>query len=198
MVRNFLAIACVVSQSVMLTGCDGALSSSAVRQVLSRTTAVLERFDRYMHQYDYKSLSPTMSRQLEHWLNQELNKTPRITGKRILTRMKSDASIDGFGDENGNGRIDPADKRLFKIEIDTYNNRIIATAEGGSTYGTRPRTSGFMTGFFVASLMNRQRAAGVTQSHFANRSVYRTSSSSSRGYRSARGRARSGGVFRGK
>lgn len=199
--RKLVAVAFVVAQTVLLSGCGGVLSSASVREILNRTVEVLERYDRYMVQYDYKSLTPVMTTQLETWLNQSLNRAPRVHDRRILTRMNADASIHGYGDQNGNGRIDQNDKRLFKIEIDTSNNRVIATAEGGSSYGQRPRGAGFMTGLFIGSMLNRQRAAGITPNHFASRSVYRSSGPSPRTMRttsSARGRARSGGVFRGK
>ena len=171
--RKVLTIALASMIALTLTGCGGT-SSVDIKQVLIRTADTFDRFDRYMTRYSYKSMTPQLFAQLTIWLNQEMNRSPALHAKRIATRINKNASIDGHSDHNGNGKVDAAEPRLFKIEIDTDKRRIIATAEGGSSYGYRPGYRSFMGGYLVGGLLGQQRRAGIRYGHFAKRSVYQS------------------------
>ena len=56
----------------------------------------------------------------------ELNKEKLINGKIGITLIP-DGAIEGFRDRDNNGRKDARDDRLFTIEIDPDNGRVIAT-----------------------------------------------------------------------
>lgn len=195
-----------VALVALLAGCGDGVSSRTIKAALQRAVDVLQKYDSYMQTYNYKSLPPAMEKQLAVWMNKAMNETPPVYSKPIVTRVNRDASIDAFADDNANGHIDAGEPRLFRIEIDAVNGRILATAEGGSTYAHRPRSSGFFAGLFIGSMMNRQRQAGIAPNHFTRRSViqagFSPASSTTRPSRrhspTARGRARSGGIARGK
>ena len=108
----------------------------------------------------------------------------------------------GYGDLNKNGKVDLEEPKLFKIELDADNDRIIVTsaAHGYATGHAMGRGGGFFTGVMVGSLMNRQRAAGVKRGHFNDRRVANAPITRKVAQRSprARGRARSGGIRAGK
>lgn len=190
----------------LLAGCGDGVSSRTIKAALQRAVDVLQKYDSYMRTYNYKSLPPAMEKQLAVWMNKALNEAPPVYSKPIVTRVNKDASIDAFADDNANGHIDAGEPRLFRIEIDAVNGRVLATAEDGSTYAHRPRPSGFFAGLFIGSMMNRQRQAGIGPNHFTRRSViqagFSPASSTTRPSRrhspTARGRARSGGIARGK
>lgn len=203
-VRRLVASAALVA---LLAGCGGGgVSSSTIKAALQRAVDVLQKYDTYMQTYNYKSLPPEMEKQLAFWMNEAMNAAPPVYSKPIVTRVNKDASIDAFSDNNANGHVDAGEPRLFRIEIDAVNGRVLATAEGGSTYGHHPRSSGFLAGVFIGSMMNRQRQAGIGPNYFTRRSVIQagfspassTTRPSRRNSSSARGRARSGGIARGK
>ena len=193
---------------VMLTGCGGAGGVPVnLRAVLDRTAATLEKFDAYLRRYDYKSVDRAMLDQFNNTIEHELNAKPRIHSTAIATRMNKDASISGFGDINRNGEVDGQEPKLFSIEFDPDNNRIILTSASGDAIGrSYPRGGGgFFSGVMIGALMNRQRDAGIKPGHFNRRSVAGApagqkvaKNAKPRRGSQARGRARSGGVRGGK
>lgn len=219
MLRIF-AVSLATGLALLLPGCGGGTLSIDVKQVLIRTLDSFEKFDEYMKQYEYTAMTPELFAQFKIWLDNELNRSPTLHAGRITTRINADASIAGFADSNANGKVDAAEPRLFKIEIDIDNRRLIATAEGGSSYGYHPRPGGFIGGYLVSNLAGQQRQAGIRYGHFSNRTVHSSgitrpdptktaahatssrrtyrSSSGTRPYSSARSRTRSGGLAGGK
>jgi hypothetical protein len=197
---------------IALAGC-GAASGTApvnIQEVLERTVKTLVSFDAYLRRYDYKHVDQAMFDQFGRTIQHDLNAAPRFHPTKIVTLIQQDASIMGYGDVNDNGRVEAGEPKLFKIELDTDNDRVIITsaAHGHATGRTMGR-SGFFTGVMVGSLMNRQSSAGIKRGHFdgrqvanapVTRKVARASARprvASRGS-SARSRARSGGIRGGK
>lgn len=189
---------------VVLAGCSGGAPNSAsinVNEVLERTVKTLVSFDAYLRRYDYKQVDAAMFGQFNKTIQNDLN-VPAFHPTKIATRLAKDASIMGYGDLNKNGKVDAQEPKLFKIELDTDNDRIIITsaAHGNATGRTMGRSGGFFAGVMIGSLMNRQTNAGIQRGHFDKRSVAnapigkKVASSGSR----ARGRARSGGMRAGK
>ena len=103
----------------------------------------------------------------------DLNAAPPIHATRIVTRIEKDASITGFGDVDGNGSVDATEPKLFKLEFDGDNGRIIVTAAANdaATGRSMPRGVGFFAGVMIGSLMSRQTAAGVQSGHCDRRAV---------------------------
>jgi hypothetical protein len=227
MLRIF-AGAIVATLALLLPACGSVTSPVNVKQVLTRALDAFEKFDDYMTSYSYTAMTPELFAQFKVWLDNEMNRSPALYNKRIATRINADASIDGFADDNANGKIDATEPRLFKIEIDIDNRRVIATAEGSSSYDYHPRPRGFIAGYLVSDLLNRQRRAGIRYGHFSKRTVYASGikrpdpsdttarstttrhrpanrsrlrtdrNGSHRHYSNARSKARSGGAFGGK
>lgn len=169
---RIIASALVAALALPLSACGSVTAPVNIKQVLIRTLDTFEKFDDYMKQYGYTAMTPELFAQFKVWLDNEMNRAPALHKQPITTRINADASIDGFVDHNANGKIDAAEPRLFKIEIDIDNRRIIATAEGSSSYGYHPRPRGFIAGYLVSDLLNRQRRAGIRYGHFSKRTVY--------------------------
>ncbi|MGI9477405.1 MAG: hypothetical protein ACR2PI_11925 [Hyphomicrobiaceae bacterium] len=203
--RNHAIKLIALTLPVALAACGGAPSDTApinVNQVLERTVKTLVNFDAYLRRYDYKTVDSAMFGQFNKTIQHDLNAAPPFHPTKIATRLNKDASITGYGDLNKNGKADPQEPKLFKIELDTDNDRIIVTsaAQGYATGRTMGRSGGFFAGVMIGGLMNRQTNAGVRRGHFDSRRVANapiTRRVASRGS-SARGRARSGGIRAGK
>lgn len=114
---------------------------------------------------------------------------PAISTSTVGVVSNSDGSFDGFADSNNNAVKDSGEQDLFNLEIDSENNRLIASDE------TAVRDHGFsggglLAGMLIGSMLSRQKAAGK------NPSAKKATSKSS--YRSARSRAGSGSHSSGK
>ena len=194
-----------VAMPVMLAGCGGAATGTApvnLKEVLERTAKTVINFDAYLRRYDYQQVGSAMFHQFNKTIQHDLNAEPRFHPTKIVTLLRKDASILGYGDLNNNGKAEANEPKLFKIELDADNDRIIVTsaAHGQATGRTMGRGSGFFAGVMVGSLMNIQSNAGIKRGHFdkrkvANAPIARRVASRGSG---ARSRARSGGIRGGK
>ncbi len=158
---------------------------------------------------DMETSNPTISeaealQSFTSYLHKALNKRPNVfTGTLGLT-SHADASFDGFDDLNRNNVQDNDEQYLFKLEIDTENERLIATDFSETHHGTTFR-NGQYRGFFLGYIGSRQASAGVDPKRFAGKSIdtrmkpVRTASNGQmRKAGSARSKARSGGARSGK
>lgn len=118
----------------------------------------------------------------------ELN-AAKLVSTSVGVQMRSDGAIEGFEDKNRNTSRDAGERKLFDIEVDEENKRIVAsTTVGGETY-RRPRRFG-MGGFFMGYMVARM--IGGQRSFYRGRARPRFGRMSSRGYhRAASSRARS-------
>lgn len=108
----------------------------------------------------------------------------KLTTDRIGVSMLQDGSVEGFRDTNTNDMKDAYEKSIFKIEIDTEGNRLIAT----DTQNRYRRSTGYsmmhgmFAGYFLSSMFGRQHYSGVSPSRFRNMKMsndnYRKSASS--------------------
>ena len=160
----------------MLTACGGAVPGTKpvdAAAVLKRVVATAEHFDAYLRRYEYKTVDDPMFTQLSETIERELNLAPAIHPTRITTQIRKDASIAGYGDLNGNGIADHEEPKLFTIEFDPDNNRIIVTAAayGQSLAQVLSGRTGLFAGVFLPSLMARQRQAGIQPGQFNSRKV---------------------------
>lgn len=192
-----------------LAACGGASSDYAkvnAKEVVDRIAKTLVNFDVYLRRYDYKYVDATMMKQFNNTIQHDLNAAPRFHPTKIITRMAKDTSIMGYGDVNKNGKADKGEPKLFKMEMDLDNNRVIVTTGGGQATGRNmSRSGGFFAGVMVGSLMNRQTDAGIKRGHFDKRRVANAPISKKvalrggrRGGSTARSAARSGGIRGGK
>ena len=201
--RTPMVLLACAAAALVLSGCGGVTGPRVdMKKVLDRTVETLEKFHFYLKRYDYTEVDGAMFEQFNNTLEEALNFRPRFHATMIATEIRKDASIVGFGDVNSNGKVDAEEPKLFTIEMDPENDRIILTANGGSSVGgSTSGIRGFASGVFVGSLIGRQREAGIGRGHFNRRSVsgapVKTKVASKAGS-TARGRARSGGARAGK
>ncbi len=121
---------------------------------------------------------------------QNLNSThPAIHAGAIGVEAKSDGSFGAFSDDNNNMTKDEGEQELFKLEVDSENNRLIASDE------TEVREShfsgtGLLMGMLIGSMLSRQRATGTNPA--ARKATPKSA------HKSARSRAGSGSHTSGK
>lgn len=173
---------------------NSASSGPDMRQVLARAEIALVNYDKYLKQNNIEKASEKNMDQLANYMQKTMNVEPRFYEESLIAmKLRKDAKFEGYKDSNSNGAVDSGEKRLFTIEVDTQNKRLIATNDDGRSIGRTISNiaTGFFVGALIGNLMNRQRAAGITPGSFNNRKITPTSSY-------ARSRAKSGGRFGGK
>ena len=173
--------------SVLLSACGGSPESADLNAVLDRTLNGLDRYNTYLTETNVTDVSDEQMPQLIDSLYESYNAEPKFYSAPIGVALKEDASFDGFKDDNSNNVKDSGEATIFTVEIDSANQRLIATDETGtSTF--RGAATGFLAGALIGHLLSRQSAAGIKPGAFNNRKV-----ASPESYRSARSAARSGG-----
>lgn len=117
--------------------------------------------------------------------------TPALYSKPITVQANADSSLIAYVESNSNGQLDKGEEALFLIEVDGENSRIIATSRSGAVNDHRFSGTGFLTGYLIASMLSRQRAAGVNPNSLAAKKTVTAK-------QAARSRAGSGSYSRGK
>lgn len=113
---------------------------------------------------------------------------PPISANPIGVESQANGAILSFDDENSNGIRDEGEKDLFTMEVDSENNRLVATTEGESR-DTGFSGSGLLMGMMIGNMLSRQRATGTNPA---------ARKATARGTPSARSRSGSGSHSRGK
>lgn len=88
----------------------------------------------------------------------------------------------GYADANQDGEKSDDEESIFTVEVDTENDRLIATDLQHSYHrdGTyRSSGGGFLTGYLVSRMLFSQRRAGISSSRFSSMTM------SKRGYHSS-------------
>ncbi len=169
--------------------------TSDLGQVLDRTEFAIETYEEHAKSNaSSTALSDSQVEEFGIFLAQVMNTEPRFYDDQIGMKVQEDAVFLGFKDSNANGVQDSDEKKIFSVEIDSENERLIATDETGESVGHRFSGSGLLTGYLIGSMLSRQRSAGITPNSFNNRNV-----TSRANYKpSARTRTRTGGSRSGK
>jgi hypothetical protein len=162
-------------------------------QVLQRSALAMENYDKYLKKNNIEKATDKHLEQLNKYLQTALNRPPLQEGLLVATSLGKDAKFTGVTDANKNGFADPDEKKLFTLEIDGQNKRLIATGSDGTGTSRGFSGMGFVAGALIGSMLGRQRSAGINPSSFSNRKL-----TSPAAYNAARSRARSGGLRRGK
>ncbi len=86
---------------------------------------------------------------------------PPINPNPLGVNAQENGSLLSFDDINANGIQDEGEKSLFLMEVDSENNRLVATNREES------RESGFsgsglLMGYMIGSMLSRQRATGTS------------------------------------
>lgn len=104
---------------------------------------------------------------------------------------QSDASLLAFDDANFSQGYDEGEAKLFLIEIDGENSRIVASGRDGAVNDHHFSGTSLLTGYLIGSMLSRQRMAGVNPSRLANKKPVTAKSA-------AKARAGSGSHSKGK
>ncbi|EPX79186.1 hypothetical protein [Litoreibacter arenae] len=175
----------------MLFG-DKSEQTADLGQVLDRTEFALIRYDGYLKENNITEVADNEMGQFTGFFTEVLNSAPPFYDKTLGLEVQKDATFLGFADENANGVQDEGEGKVFTVEIDEENKRLIATDVAGNSSGLRFSGTGLLAGVLLGNLLSRQRGAGVAKGSFNNRNVTPRSS-----YR-APSSARSGGPRAGK
>ncbi|NSX56187.1 hypothetical protein [Parasulfitobacter algicola] len=176
---------------------DKSEQSADLGQVLDRTEFVVVNYHNYLEKNNITGELPAENMtEFTEYFASILNADPRFYDQPLGLSMKEDASFLAFADKNVNNVQDDGEGDVFTVEIDSENNRLIATDVAGNSSDLRFSGTGFLAGALIGSMLSRQRAAGVTPGSFNDRKT--TPRSSYKAPSSARSRARSGGVGTGK
>lgn len=162
-------------------------------QVLDRTEYVLTEYQGYMGENGIENVGDEEMAQFTAFYTDILNAEPKFYDEQLGLEVMADATFLGFADGNANGIQDDGEGKVFTVEIDEENNRLIATDVAGQSSGLRFSGTGFIAGALIGNMIGRQRAAGVSKGSFNNRTVTPRAS-----YTAPRSAARSGGPRAGK
>ncbi|MGB0900098.1 hypothetical protein [Halocynthiibacter sp.] len=176
---------------LVLLGCKSEQTAD-LGQVLDRTEFALMNYQGYLEENNFDSISEDQMGEFTGYYTSVLNAEPRFYAKNLGLTIQADAMFLGFADANGNGIQDDGEGKVFTVEIDEANNRLIATDVAGNSSGLRFSGTGFLTGMLLGNLLGRQRGAGIAANSFNNRNV------TPRGQYQAPRSARSGGPRAGK
>ncbi|MGF1455256.1 MAG: hypothetical protein ACFB6R_07745 [Alphaproteobacteria bacterium] len=203
--KKFAFAACLAGiSSVVIAACSQSEPGPDLTKVVERTETAMTEYQDYLTRNGIEEAGPDELQQFETVLVDSINSDPRFYGNPIGVDVAQDGSVDGFKDTNANNEQDYGENALFKIEIDSANQRMIVTdlTTGNATgFPFMGAATGFLAGALIGNLLSRQRSAGIQPSSFNNRSVQSPSqyaNQRSAAQSQARSRARSGGPSRGK
>jgi len=174
---------------------DSGEQSADLGTVLDRSVLALEKYDEHLTKNNVKEAGQEHMDQLTGFMGQVMNTQP-FYDKPIGVDLGEDAKFTGWADENGNGVREEGEGDVFTVEIDSEKSRLIATDTSGNSSDMGFSGTGFLAGALIGSLLARQSRAGIKPGAFNNRKT--TPRSSYKPPSSARSRARSGGLGKGK
>ena len=181
----------------LLAGCSGNnVQDADLDRALDVTDATLNQFEATRGSMSVDNEAQKMSEFSALLIRNMNNARPPVHPDPLGLEMQGDGAMAFFHDRNADGARNSGDKNLFKIEIDGEDQHLIASTENGYTRTHGFSGSGLLTGFVIASMLNRQRGAGIRPGSFRNRadSPRRAASSAP----SARSKSGSGSYSSGK
>ncbi len=200
--------ASLILMSTILSACGGGGTPGVdVSKVLGKTSTVLTEFQNKLKSEGVTKPTDAHLKQLASLMANKMNASPAVHSSPVGVHLQKEFSFEGFADANENNIRDSGEAKLFKVEIDFDNNRLIgsgASERGGFT--GMGLAGGMLAGMLMGRLMGGQRGAGVQRGAFNNRSVQsrssysqkRSSAAARKSGGSARSRSSSGGRFSGK
>ncbi|WP_444996070.1 hypothetical protein [Aliikangiella sp. IMCC44359] len=179
----------VVTGSLLLAACSESVPNADLDRVLDVTADTLYQFEQKGVTKDDKAVGEFAT---------ELQTNMRAANPKVHTGpvgvvANSDGSFSGYYDKNDNQQKDSGEKDLFKVEIDSEKQRLIASDTNGYVRDHSFSGTGLMAGLLIGHLLSRQRAAGVNPKSLSNKTAMSKSQ-----YSSARSKSSSGSHTRGK
>ncbi len=196
--NRFTSFPAAAAFTVVLTACSTETTSPDYDAIMDRTVDVMDAMNREMAQNGIESASATVMEDLTGRLHAAINAAPSLYKSSIGLGVLEDASFEGFDDKDADNEKDLGEERLFTLEIDAENERLVCTDYSGQQHGYRIGSGGFFAGALLGGLMSRQRDAGVDPNRFSGAQMRTTSRTEIADRKSARTSARSGGSRSGK
>lgn len=160
----------LVGSIFTISGCSNTNQTPDFYGIMDRTVEMILAYDRMFENNRTESIS---KEDLDHF-NQNLfaflNQKPRLHSKPIGININEDASFLGFEDEDINNDKAASERKLFTMEIDAENERLILIDETGTHHGYRVR-GGFFVGMMMGNFRNKQQNAGIKPGRFAAASI---------------------------
>jgi hypothetical protein len=202
--KAILGIAAVGFIFYTVLGSGGGARAVDLGQVTDRTSFALENYSGFLDQKEVTEISDANMQEFTRYYQDVLNNEPRFYGETLGVAYQDDASFTGYADSNDNGVQDSDEAKVFSVELDSANERLIVSDVSGNSTEYRSSGGGFFTGMLIGSMLSRQGRSGIMPGSFSSRktvarSAYRAPSSFGSAMRSsARSGARSGGLSAGK
>lgn len=147
--------------SMVLAGC-GAQSVPEPRVDLDR---VMNIAGETMNSFDARASDVNEENAMNEFsvlLGYDLNDAqPPLYDGYIGVAPQEDGSLLGFNDTDSDSTYDSGEDELFKVEVDTENNRLLASSEGVVQEGGGFSMGGLFMGMMLGNMLSRQRSAGV-------------------------------------
>ncbi|HBH36098.1 MAG TPA: hypothetical protein DDW45_06970 [Gammaproteobacteria bacterium] len=186
----------IIGIPLLLGGCTQKAPGVDLDRVMKITTQSMQNYEKTNLSGVEGKMDDLAMAQFSRDLADDLRMAqPPLYTSPIGIAVAKEGSIQGYNDKNGNYIRETGEEDLFKIEIDSQNNRIIASNDGVVREQGMGMGGGLMMGMLMGSLLSRQSAAGIRPGAFNNKRATpkpraRTSS--------ARSRAGSGSFSSGK
>ena len=187
-VKTLLASS-VLMGTILLSACSESVANADLDRVLDVTADTLYQFEQNNRAVDGTAVEEFASK-----LQSNLRRAqPPVHPGPVGLVANSDGSFSGYYDKNDNQQRDSGEKDLFKVEVDSEKQRLIASDANGYVRDHSFSGSGLLAGMLIGHLLSRQSAAGVNRSSLSNKQAMTKSQ-----YSSARTRSSSGSHARGK
>jgi len=186
----FVLGAFLASSLFLLNGCSESVPSADLDRVLDITQDTLYRFENSPNNTQDERALAGFATELEQNFN---TATPPAHPSPIGINLLDDGSLEGYMDKSGNRQKEGEEPRLFLVEIDAEQERLIATDANETIRESHFSGTGLLAGYLIGSMLGRQRSAGVNSKSLSGKKAV-----SKAAYSSARSRAGSGSHSSGK
>ena len=194
---KILSLTTVVVGAFALTACDQKKSATAdLDRILGVASDSMVSFEsKNSSNMEALNEDNVMDKFSSNYASDLNASVPPIHSGPIGVKTEQDGSFAGFDDKNNNGVKDADEKDLFKLEVDTENNRLVASNEG-EVRESGFSGSGLIMGMLLGNMLSRQRATGANPA--AKRATPKRSASKSKSFGNAKSRVGSGSHSSGK
>ncbi len=187
---SLIAGALLTGSLFLLNGCAQSVASVDLDRVLDITQDSLYSFENSPNNTRDELALGNFVTELEQNFN---TAQPAAHAGPIGIALQDDGSMEGYLDQNSNHAKDSDEPKLFLVEIDGENERLIATDANETVRDSHFSGSGLLAGYLIGSMLGRQRTAGVSSKSLSSKKAMTKSS-----YSSARSRSGSGSHSSGK
>jgi len=169
-----IIFAALAASAVALSACSQSSTSSSGAsdiqpyEILDRTAYIFEIYAQNMKEQGVEEMTDESFSEVSEILNFAYNSEPAVAKMPIGISSKDDGSFVGFSDANRDNKQDTGEKKLFDLEYDQPNTRLVLTDYTGESSGYRVSGGGLLAGYLLGSMMRRSTAAGKSPSRFAN------------------------------